>query len=117
MFRATLGACVLFIACGAAAAGPNAKGAIIVHTNDAYNYLSTTICTPPGLPSTCEDAITRTDKAVGAVVASDMPPSSMIRFRPSRTTSRNLAASGGTPLARTTALAAPAPPAASLRTA
>ena len=28
-------------------AGPNSNGAIIVHTNDSYTYLSSTVCTTP----------------------------------------------------------------------
>ncbi len=52
-----------------APAGPNAHGAIVVHTNDAYGYLSTTVCTTTlGQPVACESAITRTDKASAAVV-------------------------------------------------
>jgi hypothetical protein len=54
--------------CPATTTGPNLNGAIIVHTNDAYTYLSTTICTTTRLPETCADAITRTDKSAGAVV-------------------------------------------------
>jgi hypothetical protein len=53
----------------AAPAGPNAHGAIVVHTNDAYDYLSTTVCTTTlGQPADCESPITRTDKASAAVV-------------------------------------------------
>ncbi len=41
----------------------------MVHTNDAYSYLSTTICTTSlGQPASCEEAITRTDKSTGSVV-------------------------------------------------
>ncbi len=78
----------LFVLCGVclavapAAAGPNSNGAIIVHTNDAYDYLSTTVCaTTLGVPATCADAITRTDKASGAVVwflASFLPDASPV---------------------------------------
>lgn len=50
-------------------AGPNANGWLIVHTNDAYSYASTTVCTTTlGQPATCEDAIVRTDKGTAAVV-------------------------------------------------
>jgi hypothetical protein len=49
--------------------GSNPNGAIIVHTNDSYNYLSTTVCTTTlGQPTGCAEAITRTDKATAAVV-------------------------------------------------
>jgi hypothetical protein len=69
MSRVLLALCVVILAVAPVAAGPNSNGGIIVHTNDAYDYLSTTICTTPlGLPATCADAITRTDKATGAVV-------------------------------------------------
>ncbi len=58
----------LFLVCAPALAGPNSDGAIIVHTNDAYDYLSTTICsTPLGQPSSCEEAITRTDLSISVV--------------------------------------------------
>jgi hypothetical protein len=44
-------------------AGSNSNGAIIVHTNDAYNYSAGTVCTTTlGAPATCEEAITRSDK-------------------------------------------------------
>jgi hypothetical protein len=49
--------------------GANADGAIIVHTNDSYDYLSATVCsTDLGQPISCAEAITRTDKSAGAVV-------------------------------------------------
>ncbi len=55
--------------CPTSTTGPNVDGAIIVHTNDSYAYLSTTVCTTPlGQPASCEEAITQTDKSVGVVV-------------------------------------------------
>jgi len=55
-----LGIVALF--CTPAMAGPNANGAIIVHTNDAYTYKSATACTTTlGMPATCETAITQTN--------------------------------------------------------
>jgi hypothetical protein len=54
---------VLCLAVGGAQAGPNSNGAIIVHTNDAYNYSAGTACTTTlGMPASCADAITRSDK-------------------------------------------------------
>jgi hypothetical protein len=44
-------------------AGRNADGALIVHTNDAVSYTPTgDYCQTMYLPSSCEDAVTRTDK-------------------------------------------------------
>lgn len=69
MGRIFLFLCWVLFAVAPVTAGPNSNGAIIVHTNDAYSYLSTSICsTSLGLPPTCADAITRTEKANGAVV-------------------------------------------------
>ncbi|MBM3287900.1 MAG: hypothetical protein FJY88_11200, partial [Candidatus Eisenbacteria bacterium] len=49
---------------GAALAGVNQNGAIIVHTNDAYTYSSGTRCTTAlARPATCEATITRTDRS------------------------------------------------------
>jgi hypothetical protein len=63
MLRVALALCVLLVACGPAAAGPNSNGAIIVHTNDAYNYSVMTVCTTAlGQPASCADAITQSNK-------------------------------------------------------
>jgi len=52
-----------------ATAGRNADGALIMHTNDAYTYSVGTKCTTPlARPATCEEAITRSGKAVRPVV-------------------------------------------------
>jgi hypothetical protein len=59
---------IMALICTPAMAGPNANGAIIVHTNDAYTYLSTTICTTTLLPVTCEEAITTATKDTGQIV-------------------------------------------------
>jgi hypothetical protein len=72
----------LAVTCATAPAGPNFNGAIVVHTNDAYEYLSTTICTTPlGNPAACEAAITRTDKGSAAVVwlLASFPPNAIPR--------------------------------------
>lgn len=54
---------IMALICTPAMAGPNANGAIIVHTNDAYNYSAGTACTTTfGLPADCASAITRSDK-------------------------------------------------------
>jgi hypothetical protein len=46
-----------------ASAGRNANGALIVHTNDAVTYTGTAdYCATSFLPTSCEEAITRTDK-------------------------------------------------------
>ena len=46
-----------------ASAGLNGGGAIVVHTNDAYNYSVGTVCTTTlGLPADCASAVTRSDK-------------------------------------------------------
>jgi hypothetical protein len=79
--RVLLGGLVLFLAAAMPAfAGNNGGGSIIVHTNDAYSYLSTTVCTTTlSLPADCASAITRTDKATAAVIwflASFVPSSS-----------------------------------------
>lgn len=67
-----LTACLAFLVlCGVATptlAGKNAGGALIVHTNDAYTYSSGTACTTPyAIPTSCEEAITRSDKSEGTV--------------------------------------------------
>lgn len=49
--------------------GPNVNGAIVVHTNDAYDYLSTTVCsTPTSQPASCAEVITETDRSVRSVI-------------------------------------------------
>ncbi len=69
MRRVLLALAMLALFSTTAPAGPNAQGAIVVHTNDAYDYLSTTVCTTTlGQPATCEEAIVRTDKETNAVV-------------------------------------------------
>ncbi len=60
---------VLVLVCAPAIAGPNSNGAIIVHTNDSYTYLSATVCeTSLGQPASCGDANTRIDGRGPAVV-------------------------------------------------
>jgi hypothetical protein len=50
-------------------AGRNAGGALIVHTNDAYTWKTSTVCTTTyATPASCEEAITRSDKSEGTVV-------------------------------------------------
>jgi hypothetical protein len=53
----------------AAHAGKNAGGTLAVHTNDTYSYSAGTACsTIAAEPTSCEAAVTRTDKEAGAVV-------------------------------------------------
>jgi hypothetical protein len=54
----------LTVMCAApASAGRNANGALIVHTNDAVSYIPTgDYCQTTYLSSSCEDAVTRTDR-------------------------------------------------------
>ena len=60
---------IMALICTPAMAGPNANGAIIVHTNDSYTYLSATVCaTPLGQPASCADATTRVESTGPAVV-------------------------------------------------
>ncbi len=59
---------IMALICTPAMAGPNANGAIIVHTNDTYNYNSTTICTTTLLPTACDAAVTTSTRATAAVV-------------------------------------------------
>lgn len=60
---------ILALICTPAMAGRNANGALIVHTNDSYNYSSQTVCTTAsGNPGTCEAANTQSDRYAGAVV-------------------------------------------------
>jgi hypothetical protein len=67
--RSLLVLAVFALASAPATAGPNANGAILVHTNDSYDYLSATACTTSlGLPSGCASATTRTDRPAGTVV-------------------------------------------------
>lgn len=65
-----LGTAALVLAVGLPVhASVNGGGSIIVHTNDAYTHFSTSVCTTTlGQPASCEDAITRTDKASGTIV-------------------------------------------------
>ncbi len=63
------GSLLLLLLPAATYAGKNGGGAMIVHTNDAYTYMSGTACTTPlGEPAACEEAITRTDRSAGSVV-------------------------------------------------
>jgi len=71
---------IMALLCTPAFAGPNTNGAIIVHTNDSYSYVSTTVCTTAlGQPASCAEAGVQSDKAVAAVVwfmAAFLPSSS-----------------------------------------
>ncbi len=68
--RVLLGGLILLLAAAMPAlAGRNGGGSIVVHTTDAYTYLSTTICTSTlSVPASCAAAGTRTDKDTAAVV-------------------------------------------------
>ena len=68
--RSTLAAaCTLVLLCAPAHAGPNSNGAIIVHTNNSYAYLSATVCTTPlGMPASCAEANTRVQVDGPAVI-------------------------------------------------
>jgi hypothetical protein len=69
MTRALFTLLVPVLLCTPVFAGPNSNGAIIVHTNDAYEWGSSTVCTTPlGQPATCADAVTRTDKSADTVI-------------------------------------------------
>lgn len=56
---------IMALICTPAMAGPNANGAIVVHTDDAYTYLSTTVCTT-AMPAECELLGTQTNKLLPA---------------------------------------------------
>lgn len=69
MKEALAAACLVALLGAPAQAGPNSNGAIIVHTNDSYTYLSATVCTTPlGQPASCGEANTRVDSGGPAVV-------------------------------------------------
>jgi hypothetical protein len=69
MTRALFTLLVPVLLCTPVFAGPNSNGAIIVHTNDAYEWGSSTVCTTTlGQPAACAEAITRTDKSASVVI-------------------------------------------------
>lgn len=54
---------------GTATAGRNANGAMVVHTNDSYNYSSQTACYQlDGGPATCEELNTLAGRQAGQVI-------------------------------------------------
>ncbi|MBM3286407.1 MAG: hypothetical protein FJY88_03510 [Candidatus Eisenbacteria bacterium] len=69
MSSSALAAGLLLLWSGAAHAGRNNGGAIIVHANDAYEYCRATACAPSvGLPASCGEASTSTSRHLGTVV-------------------------------------------------
>jgi hypothetical protein len=64
-------ALILFLGAlaGAASAGRNANGALVVHTNDTYNYSAQTACYQlDGGPESCEELNTQAGRQSGQVI-------------------------------------------------
>jgi hypothetical protein len=79
MRKLLLALLILGFACSPSFAGKNAGGAMIVHTNNTYNYCNNNVCTTAtGDPGTCQNAVTNATRAAGQVVwcLAAFPPSS-----------------------------------------